>query len=407
MRPWPTIGTVAIESYRSLRQLTLPLMGVNVVTGGNGSGKSSLYRALRLLAETSRNGAVAALAREGGLASTLWAGPEAGATAANRRGYPAQGTHRRGAPVGLKLGFSGGEFGYSIELGLPATGPGTAFLLDPEIKAEAIWHGADLRPSTLLTQRTGSVVKIRDDSGNWRNVDHQLRPYDSMLGEAGVPEQAPEVRAVREQLRSWRFYDHFRTDPEAPARQARIGTRTPVLSADGSDLAAAFQTMVESGGEQDLDAAIDRAFPGSRLKITFPGSDPDDESRTGVFEMAISQPGLLRPMGAGELSDGTLRYLLLVAALLSPRPPALFVLNEPESSLHPELLEPLADLIHTAAENTQIIVVTHADALVGCLEATDTSTVLTQVIELVKEDGETKIDGQRSIDRPAWTWPPR
>jgi predicted ATPase len=70
------LDTLAIENYRSLRRLVMPLAALNVVTGANGSGKSSLYRALRLLADSSRNGAVAALAREGGLTSTLWAGPE-------------------------------------------------------------------------------------------------------------------------------------------------------------------------------------------------------------------------------------------------------------------------------------------------------------------------------------------
>ncbi|HEY2313497.1 MAG TPA: AAA family ATPase, partial [Streptosporangiaceae bacterium] len=70
------LRTLAIENYRSLRALVLPLTSLNVVTGANGSGKSSLYRSLRLLADGARNGMVAALAREGGLPSTLWAGPE-------------------------------------------------------------------------------------------------------------------------------------------------------------------------------------------------------------------------------------------------------------------------------------------------------------------------------------------
>jgi predicted ATPase len=410
-----SVSTLAIESYRSLRRLVVPLRRVNVITGPNGSGKSSLYRALRLLADTSRNGAVAALAREGGLASTLWAGREAGSATVKRRGHAVQGTNSRGAPVSLKLGFAGDDFGYAIDFGLPVIAASsrltaeipTAFLLDPEIKTESIWHGLDLRPSTLLTERSGGIVRIRDGSGSWRLIDHRLRPYDSMLSELGAPEQAPEVTAVREQLRSWRFYDHFRTDPDAPARRGQIGTRTPVLSADGSDLAAALQTIVESGSRHLLDEAIDRAFPGSQLEVVFPGSDPSIEGRTGVFELAISQPGLLRRMGSDELSDGTLRYLLLVAALLSPRPPALFVLNEPESSLHPELLEPLASLIHAAAERAQVIVVTHAETLVGHLEAVGEAAGASQVLELVKEDGETKVIGQRNIDQPAWKWPSR
>jgi predicted ATPase len=67
---------LAVENYRSLRHPVVPLGPLNIVTGSNGSGKSSLYRALRLLADASHNGAVAALAREGGLDSTLWAGAD-------------------------------------------------------------------------------------------------------------------------------------------------------------------------------------------------------------------------------------------------------------------------------------------------------------------------------------------
>lgn len=70
------INTLAVASYRSLRSLTIPLGRLNLITGANGSGKSNLYRALRLLAETAHGGVVSALAREGGLSSTLWAGPE-------------------------------------------------------------------------------------------------------------------------------------------------------------------------------------------------------------------------------------------------------------------------------------------------------------------------------------------
>ena len=70
------LQTLAIANYRSLHQLVVPMERLNLVTGDNGSGKSSLYRALRLLAETAQGGVAAALAREGGLGSALWAGPE-------------------------------------------------------------------------------------------------------------------------------------------------------------------------------------------------------------------------------------------------------------------------------------------------------------------------------------------
>ena len=91
-----------------------------------------------------------------------------------------------------------------------------------------------------------------------------------------------------------------------------------------------------------------------------------------------------------------------MAALLTPRPPELLVLNEPETSLHPELIGPLADLIIAASARTQIIVVTHARPLVTALR--DGSA---RVLELVKEDGRTLLDGQGILDEPAWHWPSR
>ena len=89
-----------------------------------------------------------------------------------------------------------------------------------------------------------------------------------------------------------------------------------------------------------------------------------------IFRLQLHQQGLLRPLDAMELSDGTLRYLLLAAALFSPRLQPFLVLNEPENSLHPDLLAPLARLIGGVAERIQVWVVAHAEALISALEAT-------------------------------------
>jgi predicted ATPase len=89
--------------------------------------------------------------------------------------------------------------------------------------------------------------------------------------------------------------------------------------------------------------------------------------QSGRLEVGLSTPSLRRPLSAGELSDGQLRFLYLAAALLSLRPPALVVLNEPESSLHVDLLPALAQLIGAAAEHTQVVVTTHSTALADAL----------------------------------------
>jgi predicted ATPase len=392
------LQTLAVENYRSLRDLVLPLSSLNVVTGANGSGKSSLYRSLRLLADASRNGAVAALAREGGLPSTLWAGPETVGRAVLSGRTSVQGTVRS-RPVALRLGFAGDEFGYAMDLGLPSVSPGssTMFGLDPEIKVEAIWTGPVCRASAMLCERHGGAVRVRDNDGEWVDLP-RLSAYDSVLGQLADAERAPEVLVVREQLRSWRFYDQFRTDTHAPARLAQVGTRTPVLSHDGADLAAALQTIREIGDAAEMDAVVDRALPGSRVDVFDSG---------GRFELALHQQGMLRPLGSEELSDGTLRFLLLVAALLSPRPPALLVLNEPETSLHPDLLPALGELIRVASTRTQVIAVSHAQTLVSALAKGPAGAAPATVVELTKEYGQTTVVGRERFDAPLWHWPKR
>src|SRR3954469_19531821 len=385
------LSTLAVSGYRSLRDLVIPLEPLNLVTGPNGSGKSNLYRALRLLAEIAQGRIIPSLAREGGLQSTLWAGPESISRAMLRGEQPVAGSVRKN-PVSLRLGFTGDDFSYAIDLGLP-TPPVNAFGHDPEIKRECVWTGARLRPSAILVDRRNAVVKTRESGGEWSIVTHQLASFDSMMTHCADPRNTPELLMLREEMRSWRFYDHFRTDVAAPARVPQIGTHTPVLSHDGADLAAALQTVRDIGDNDALDRAIDDAFPGARVSITH---------ESGRFDVQMQQHGLLRPLGAAELSDGTLRYLLWIAALLTPRPPGLLVLNEPETSLHPDLLPALGRLIAGTAEHSQVLVVSHAAALVDALQGLPEC----RSIALEKRIGETIVPGENA-PAVAWQWPAR
>lgn len=383
------ITRLCVSGYRSLRDVRLVLGRLNVVTGANGSGKSSLYRALRLLADVAQGAVVQSLAAEGGIQSTLWAGPETIAASVRRGDFPVQGTVRKES-VALKLGFAGEHYGYAIDLGFPAA-PSGMFGLDPQIKIEALWTGEFMGRSNVFAERRGPGVRIRGESGEWVQASTRLAPFDSMMTHCADPRDGIELLSVREHMRDWRFYDQLRTDRDAPARRPQIGTYTPVLDGDGGNLPAALQTIREIGDAEGLRLAIDDAFPGSAVDVV---------SNDGWFEVEMRQHGLLRPLRTAELSDGTLRYLLLVAALMSPRPPALMVLNEPETSLHPDLLGPLARLVAVAAERTQIVVVSHAAALVSALEEARAAR-----IGLEKSFGETIADFDD--DRPRWEWPKR
>ncbi|WP_255460849.1 AAA family ATPase [Edaphobacter albus] len=366
---------------------------MSLITGANGSGKSSVYRSLRLLADVAQNSVVASLAREGGLPSTFWAGPETIARSVRQGVHSVEGLAKNKV-ASLKLGFGGDTYGYSIDLGYPPPAT-TMFGLDPHVKRECIWHGPVYRKASALVDRRNNFVWLsttRDEEPVM--LTQHLSDTDSMLASIADPQRAPEMLAVREALRSWRFYDHFRTDSEAPARAAQIGTFTPVLHPDGSNLAAALQTILEIRSDEALATTIEDAFPGSRLYV---------EVQNGRFELQLQQHGLLRPLSAAELSDGTLRYLLWAAALLTPRPPELMVLNEPETSLHPDLLPALARLILAAAANTQIIVVSHSNVLIEKLTAAASCTRL----HLLKSFGETTLEGATLFNTPKWSWPVR
>jgi len=364
------LKNLSVSGYRSLRDIRLSLAQLNVVTGPNGSGKSNLYRALWLLAQMCEGEFARSLAREGGFLSAMWAGPK-----------------RDSKPQRMKLGFSTEDLSFEMACGFPVPSS-SQFAFDPEIKEELVWFGDRRKPSSTLLTRKAGMTSVRDANGQKIEYPLTLTENESVLSQLREPHRFPELFTLRDEVRRWRFYHHFRTDESSALRAPQIGVRTPVLSHDGSDLAAALQTVIEIGDAQALYRAIDSAFPGRALQIVTNDDQPLGKSpRATELSVALETDGCLRPLLARELSDGTLRFLCLAAALLSPRPPSLIALNEPEGSMHPDLMEPLADLIVAASDLSQLWVTTHSPRLVAAIR--DRTGVLP--IELQLENGETLI----------------
>jgi predicted ATPase len=366
-----SITRLHIRGYRSIRHLELKLGPVNLIVGPNGVGKTNLYRSMFLLAAAAGGELARTIVEEGGMPSVLWAGP------------------RRKGAVRMVLGVELEQLGYELVCGLPrgdmATGDeASLFNLDPEIKEESITFG-DPRSKAVLLERSSSSVWARDAEGRRVTFPMALSTSESVLAQLREPHRFPHLSALRQELLGWRFYHHFRTDPDAPLRHPQVGVRTPVLGHDGRDLVAALQTIREIGDAAGLDEAIDAAFPGARLCI---------EAPRARFSLLLHMPGFIAPFDARELSDGTLRYLCLLAALLSPRPPSVLALNEPETSIHPDLLEPLARLLQRASRASQLWITTHSEALAGMVERH----AGTAPIRLEKVEGETRIVGQRLIE---------
>lgn len=362
-----------VSGYRSLRNVRLPLQQLNVITGPNGCGKSSLYRVLWLIARICEGEFSRSLAREGGLLSALWAGPRLN-----------QKPHR------MQLAFRTEDFTFELQCGFPQPAK-SFFCYDAQIKEEAIWFGEKRKPTTTLLERGPGATTVRDIDGKRVEYPLMLSENESILAQLREPHRFPELFSIRDQVRGWRFYHTFRTDDDAPLRTPQVSVRTTILSHDGSDLAAALQTILEIGEANRLMDAVSSALPGRVLAIL--SNEPNlllKSPRSMELSVALQTDGCVRPLLARELSDGTLKYLCLVAALLSPRPASLIALNEPEASLHPDLLRPLAGLIVDASVSSQVWVTTHSQALANAIR--EESGICP--IELRLENGETLIDDE-------------
>ncbi|WP_407156039.1 AAA family ATPase [Bradyrhizobium sp. STM 3557] len=344
------LSAVSIKNYRSVRKLWLPVEQLSIFVGANGVGKTNLYKALALLRAAADGTITRAIAEERGLNSVLWAGPR---------------TDRKPVRLVLKAVFD--ELEYGLEVGLPHSyeievgvrqPTEAAFVLEPLVKAERLTIRSGGR-DVVMMERNGPAVMLRKDKGKRESHEFAVLSSETALAAFRDGARYPELEAVRRELLGWRLYHDFRTDAGSPIRQPSHAITTPTLSSDGHDLAAVLATLsVIREDTTALDAAIDDAFPGARLAAGEKGS---------LCQMSLRFPDMPRPFAAHELSDGTLKYLCLLGALMGYRLPPLIALNEPEASLHPSLLAPLARLIASAAGRSRIWIVTHSEELAGHL----------------------------------------
>lgn len=372
---------VFVEGYRSIRRIRFPVRRLTVLVGGNGVGKTNLYRALFLIHSAANGKFAAEFAAEGGLSSAFWAGE-----------LKKHNKARLSLSVRLDELSSNDENTdqllnptFSMEVGYPPALAHAAFPMEAEIKTEKL--EVQIGPRNLiLLERKGRTASARVETGRLQLVEDDLLASESALSHLGMSGSFSEISRMRRVLGQWRFYHNFRTDALSPLRQPAPPVTAPTLDSDGCNLAAVFATLRHIRGDSiDLDAAIEDAFPGAKLIVPLPDRDAGFTLTYPEFPH--------REFSATELSDGTLQYLALMGALLSYRLPPLLALNEPETSLHPSVLPALGRLIARAAERTQILVVTHSRQLAKSIE--DETGISAR--NVVKNDGATWIEGLSQI----------
>jgi len=368
---------IGITGYRSIHRLHMPLRRLTVLVGGNGVGKTNLYRSLELLSAAARGTLSEEIAREGGLGSVMYAGE---LKSHEERRLVLEATLDELTDGGLgfdvDLGF---PMQYRNEAGFPAHVVSAAFETEAQVKAESL-HLLQRGKKVTLMERKGPATWARDAAGKKQPVGEQLLSSETAL--SSLRGGFPEIDAVRTTMAGWRFFHSFRTDQDSLLRRPSLAVTSPTLASDGANLAAVFATLRHIRQETvDLDDAIAAAFPGATLDVPPP-------EQTATFSMTFPDMPKRR-FGAHELSDGTLQFLALMGALLSYRLPPFIALNEPETSLHPALLPALAATIVKAAERTQVWVVTHSRELADAIA--ERSGVRPR--QVIRREGGTWIEG--------------
>lgn len=370
------LSALSARQYRSPRAIRMELGGVNLFIGANGVGKSNLYRSLQLVQAAVRGTFAREIAAEGGMMQALWAGP--------RREHEQA---RIVFTVEAEDEVNGLSFDYRIEAGLRPPKAAAGFAFEPQVKAESFRVDTGRGPVETM-KRQGPGIFLRDGRGRMTAFEETALTSEtalSLLARGGV---APEISTFCRFIDQWRFFHGFRTDAASPLRHPCLAVTSPLLDEDGANLAAVFATLsVTRGDTVDLDRAVADALGGARLDIP----EPETEASFGLVLLEFPR----RVFTARELSDGQLRFLALAGALMSYRQPPLIALNEPESSLHPDMLEPLADLIAKAADRSQIWIVTHSARLAEAVRRRCGP----RPLQVIRKEGATWIEGMRLTGR--------
>lgn len=325
---------------------TVELQALNVLIGPNGSGKSNFIEAFELLRAT-QTGLASAIRDGGGANEWIWKGDSKNST----------------ATIEAVLGDTPNERDWRYRLSIQPVGQRLEVLDEALEEAEKQRSNAKDVFFYYRFQNGNPIINVRDTAKKYspRHLERQsLIPDESVLSQRKDPDLYPEVtwtgrRFGRIQaFREWSFgrYVSLRTPQKADLPD-------DVLLPDASNLGMVLNDLEHRGPIVEVNRYLRRFFPRfDRLTTKIQG---------GTVQIYLHERGFKSPIPATRLSDGTIRFLALLALLLAPSPPPLVCIEEPELGLHPDSLFFLAELLVAASERTQLIVTTHSDTLVSAL----------------------------------------
>ena len=376
--------------------IDLPLEPLNVLIGPNGSGKSNLLESIALL-QVAPRGLTEPISRMGGVGNWLWQGPGAPQSIAMEVvvDYPSGGTLRHSLTLAERNG--GPQVTCErVEPSHPHPDERVALSYYRPPRDESI--ASEIAESHAEASRADSGKRM--PTGEWVtprmvarqrpgavDIASEMRPEESFLSWIAIPDY-PALWYLKEQYGSIRLFRHWSFGPSTELRRpASTHDRSDFLNEGGTNLAPVLSNL-PGESKRRLIEELRKLYEGIvDIKCSVAG---------GTVALFLEEIGN-REIPATRLSDGTLRYLCLLAILLHPEPPPLIVIEEPDLGLHPDLLPTLADLLEAASERCQIIVTTHSDVLVDALTDNPESVVICE-----KHDGQTEMRRLDGDDLAKW-----
>ncbi len=309
---------------------------LNVIIGPNGSGKSNLFEAIELLRATPKD-LLTPIRDGGGVRDWLWHGASKPPVAMVEAvlDYPIG-----RVPLRYLLSFT--EVGQRFEI------------VDERVENESPDHGYE-RPYFYYRFQNGhSVLNVKGSERRLRHEDIDVTA--SILSQRKDPDEYPELTYLGNTLTKMRLYREWSFGRyTAPRLPQKADLPNEYLEPDASNLGLVLNRL-----RREL--PVKKQLLES-LRVLYDGIDDFDvQIEGGTVQVFFHEGGFTVP--ATRLSDGTLRYLCLLAILCHPNPGPLICIEEPELGLHPDVLPTLASLIKEASERTQLIITTHSDVLV-------------------------------------------
>lgn len=329
---------IRIRGFKRLLDIDLQMRPLMVMIGANGVGKTSMLDAFSLLSASAAGHLNVALSEMGGINDILTKDREEELLLAVGMDVPG---HK---PLEYKLNLAQTSISYAI----------SSEMLTQEREGYE-------KPFMHIESRYGDIRYYDIKGGALLRPTWDHNPLETSLSQ--VPKMFPQPEVLRRKLSSASHYHVLDVGRRAPVRLPQQMRPAELPGADGEDLAAFLYYLRETDRErfEGIEDTLRVAFPGFE-SLNFP------PVAAGMLAMTWKDERLGTPFYGHQLSEGMLRFLWLVSLLQSPGLSTITMIDEPEVSLHPELLNLLAGLMREAAERTQLIVATHSDRLVRFLE---------------------------------------